>query len=340
MNQMRKTTCLLCIFLFLVGLFPPSILPTAKAKESAPVTLRVTKDATKKVYLGNQYQIYVPGGSITSCKVNKPKLASVTKGGIITLKKAGKTKVTIRLKKKSDITLTLTIIDPTVPTKVVIQEGEQGVLFVGEELLLTAKVTPKTAGQSVQWKSSKKAVASVSMAGLVRGLKKGKATITATAGKKKDTFTVTVKASPTPTPTVKATPTPTPTPAPTITVTPMPQEEDLQMHVQIGNEVFSVILEENDTARSFYSMVPMTLEMEELNGNEKYVYLDRSLPSAPQQVGNIQAGDLMLFGNNCVVLFYKSFSTSYTYTRIGRLSDTTGLQKAVGRGSIEASFTK
>ncbi len=80
----------------------------------------------------------------------------------------------------------------------------------------------------------------------------------------------------------------------------------------------------------------MKLKMSELHGNEKYHYLGTSLLSRPENPGRIQAGDLMLYGDECVVLFYKDFSTSYT--RIGRLKSAEGLAEAVGTGAITVEF--
>lgn len=78
--------------------------------------------------------------------------------------------------------------------------------------------------------------------------------------------------------------------------------------------------------------------MQELNGNEKYVYLSQSLPSDAHAVSTIHAGDLMLFGSDCVVLFYEDFTTSYRYTKIGSLQDPEGLAEALGTGSVHVTF--
>ena len=53
----------------------------------------------------------------------------------------------------------------------------------------------------------------------------------------------------------------------------------------------------------------------------------------------ISAGDLMLYGNNCLVLFYESFSCGYSCTRLGCVDDPTGLTEALGAGSVEAVFS-
>ena len=78
--------------------------------------------------------------------------------------------------------------------------------------------------------------------------------------------------------------------------------------------------------------------MIELNGNEKYVDLSRSLPINASNPGTIQNGDLMLYGSSTLVLFYKRFSTSYSYTKLGRIDDVTGLAAALGTGNITVSF--
>ena len=81
----------------------------------------------------------------------------------------------------------------------------------------------------------------------------------------------------------------------------------------------------------------MTVNMSELNGNEKYYYMPDSLSMRSETPGQIQAGDLMLFGSDCLVLFYETFSTSYSYTPLGRI-DRPGLAEAVGRGRVEVTF--
>ncbi len=118
-----------------------------------------------------------------------------------------------------------------------------------------------------------------------------------------------------------------------------PEEVEHVISIEVNGQTFSATLADNDTARAFAARLPMTLDMRELNGNEKYFYLNEPLPAAAQRVGQIRAGDLMLFGSDCVVLFYENFATSYTYTPIGRIDDPAGLAEALGRGSAEVAFS-
>ena len=116
------------------------------------------------------------------------------------------------------------------------------------------------------------------------------------------------------------------------------KESEPIMNISVGDKEFQITLENNDTVTALKEFLPMTLDMSELNSNEKYYYLNSKLPSAPEKVGRITAGDIMLYGDNCLVVFYKSFDTSYTYTKIGHIKDTTGLTDALGSGGVTVSF--
>jgi hypothetical protein len=110
------------------------------------------------------------------------------------------------------------------------------------------------------------------------------------------------------------------------------------MRIIIGSAVFSATLLDNATVSALKAKLPFTISMSELNGNEKYHYLPDALPVNASVGGNIQVGDLMLYGNNCLVLFYKSFHTSYSYTRIGSIGNTSGLVAALGKGEVTVRF--
>ena len=108
--------------------------------------------------------------------------------------------------------------------------------------------------------------------------------------------------------------------------------------ITVGGKTFAATLEDNPSARAFAENFPLEVNMNELNGNEKFVYLDSDLPSNSEHVGKIHAGDLMLFGSNCVVIFYKDFSTSYNYTRLGKLENAADLEKVLGAGNVRVKF--
>jgi hypothetical protein len=113
-------------------------------------------------------------------------------------------------------------------------------------------------------------------------------------------------------------------------------EENLR--ITIGSKTFKATLDDNATVAKLKAMLPLTLEMSELNGNEKYYHLSTHLPTDEISPGTIQKGDIMLYGDNSLVLFYKSFKTSYSYTRLGHVYDPSGFAEAVGKGDVSVVF--
>ncbi|MFT3750217.1 MAG: cyclophilin-like fold protein [Agriterribacter sp.] len=113
-----------------------------------------------------------------------------------------------------------------------------------------------------------------------------------------------------------------------------------KIKIKVNSKIFTATLSDNNTGKAFKDMLPLTISMVELNGNEKYVDLSKSLPANPSNPGTIQNGDLILYGSNTLVLFYKTFSTSYRYTRIGGIDDVSGLAAALGTGNVTMTFEK
>jgi hypothetical protein len=112
------------------------------------------------------------------------------------------------------------------------------------------------------------------------------------------------------------------------------------INIRIGKTSFKAVIYDNETGKALIEKLPVEYKMSELNGNEKYKYLSYELPTDEQSVGKIKAGDIMLYGSDCLVVFYESFDTSYKYTRIGRITDTKGLSEAAGSGEVTVKFTK
>ena len=90
----------------------------------------------------------------------------------------------------------------------------------------------------------------------------------------------------------------------------------------------------NPLARAFAALLPLSIGMTELNGNEKFFTLPSALPTQEAVPRAIQAGDSMLDGSSTLVLFYESFSTTYSYTPLGRVDNPAGLKAALGTGNV------
>lgn len=114
----------------------------------------------------------------------------------------------------------------------------------------------------------------------------------------------------------------------------------VNMKIIIGGKTFDAVLEDNAAARAFAEKLPLEISMTELNGNEKYFRFNEKFPSNDSRFATIHAGDLLLWSSNTVVLFYKTFSSGYSYTRLGKILNPAGLNAAAGNGNIRVRFEK
>lgn len=91
--------------------------------------------------------------------------------------------------------------------------------------------------------------------------------------------------------------------------------------VFINDKEYKLNLYDNETVNGLVKLFPLEVTMKTLNENEVYVYLDEKLPTNSSNPKTIHSGDVMLYGDNCLVIFYKTFNTSYSYTKIGHIDD-------------------
>lgn len=124
-----------------------------------------------------------------------------------------------------------------------------------------------------------------------------------------------------------------------VSAVPSKSQEESRMWMTVGERRFAITLADNATARAFAALLPLTLDMTELNGNEKYASLPKALPAHASHPGTIHTGDLMLYGTATLVVFYLTFDSSYPYTRLGRVDDATSLAQALGRRGARIVFS-
>lgn len=126
---------------------------------------------------------------VTYSSSNK-KVATVSSKGVIKAKKAGTAKITVKSgKKKVVVTVKVTGVKTTNLSGVPAAKN----ISKRKSFKIKAIATPKNTDEKITFKSSNKKVATVTSKGVVKGLKKGAATITVQSGSKKMTCKVTVK---------------------------------------------------------------------------------------------------------------------------------------------------
>lgn len=118
------------------------------------------------------------------------------------------------------------------------------------------------------------------------------------------------------------------------------QPEESRMWMTVGERRFAITLTNTPAARAFAAQLPLTLDMADLNGNEKHAELPQALPVSASRPGTIRHGDLMLYGSTTLVVFYVTFDSSYSYTRLGHVDDPEGLAQALGQRTVRINFSK
>jgi hypothetical protein len=120
----------------------------------------------------------------------------------------------------------------------------------------------------------------------------------------------------------------------------VPKAEESRLLMTVGERRFAITLAPNAAARAFAEQLPLALDMADLNGNEKHTELSKALPASASRVGTIRAGDLMLYGATTLVVFYLTFDSAYSYTRLGRVDDPEDLAQALGTRTARITFSK
>lgn len=111
-----------------------------------------------------------------------------------------------------------------------------------------------------------------------------------------------------------------------------------KIKVIIGTKVFVATLFENETAKEFKRMLPISLNMSDLNKNEKYFHFSKNFSMDKFSPKMINSGDLMLWNDNSLVLLYETFSTNYQYTKVGKIDNPNMLAQTLGSDDIKITF--
>ena len=191
---------------------------------------------------------------------------------------------------------------------------------MGSSKKIKLSLVPNQSGIKTKYQSDKKGIVTVSKTGRLKAKKAGTAKITVTVSgdnirKTKLWFKVKV-----------------------IRQNNSDKKAGTSVVLTVNGQTFKAVFYNNKTANALLEKMPMTLNMKELNGNEKYHYFDTEFPTNEKSPGKIETGDIMLYGSDCLVAFYKSHSTSFQYTSVGKIENASGFAKAVGSGNVKITF--
>ena len=111
--------------------------------------------------------------------------------------------------------------------------------------------------------------------------------------------------------------------------------EGTMMQMMIGDTPVTVAWEDNESVKALQSLAEegLTIEMSMYGGFEQVGSIGTSLPRNDEQI-TTQAGDIVLYSGNQLVVFYGS--NSWAYTRLGRVADrdAEGMKALLGNGDV------
>lgn len=119
------------------------------------------------------------------------------------------------------------------------------------------------------------------------------------------------------------------------------EQEIANVEISVNNVTYTVIMEDTPTGRALVSRLPSTSmrlpASYDRDGVLKYYDMPNEVVSDPEEITTVSAGELLLDGNDRLLLFYQDTEAVGTYTRVGRIENSEGLAEAVGND--EAFFT-
>lgn len=121
----------------------------------------------------------------------------------------------------------------------------------------------------------------------------------------------------------------------------MENEEVLPITMRIGGEVVSVQWENNDSVNALMELIkdkPLTVPMSMYGTFEQVGSLGTNLPREDVQT-TTQAGDIVLYSGNQIVVFYGT--NAWAYTRLGKITDKTAeqLTELLGNGNVTLTLS-
>ena len=124
------------------------------------------------------------------------------------------------------------------------------------------------------------------------------------------------------------------------TVNKEPEQEET-MVIAINGETISVEWEDNESVAALMDLVseePISIQMSMYGGFEQVGNLGTSLPRNDKQI-TTEAGDIVLYSGNQIVMFYGS--NSWSYTKLGKVTDMTKseLEDLLGNGDVTITIS-
>lgn len=118
----------------------------------------------------------------------------------------------------------------------------------------------------------------------------------------------------------------------------MLKTQNVNIKITVDKKEFIATLNDSEPSKEFVKLLPLDITMHEHNNNEKYYNMPENISGKSINLGSVQAGDLMIWSSNTLVLFYVDSRVAYSYTNIGKITNITGLRETLGGNSVKVKY--
>lgn len=113
------------------------------------------------------------------------------------------------------------------------------------------------------------------------------------------------------------------------------------INIRIGNSILTATLVDNssvDALKAALAKAPITVEMQDYANMEKVGSLGQNFPRNDESI-TAEAGDIILYQGNALVIYYAS--NSWSFTRLGKIDNISQkeLKDILGKGSVMATLS-
>ncbi|HYQ56643.1 MAG TPA: cyclophilin-like fold protein [Draconibacterium sp.] len=113
------------------------------------------------------------------------------------------------------------------------------------------------------------------------------------------------------------------------------------MNIEIGDTILTATLVDNSSVaalKTALAKAPITVEMRDYGNMEKVGSLGQNLPRNDEPI-TTEAGDIILYQGNALVIYYAS--NSWSFTRLGKINNITPktLKDILGEGNVTITLS-
>ena len=111
------------------------------------------------------------------------------------------------------------------------------------------------------------------------------------------------------------------------------------LKITVGDQELLATFADNSSAEAFRDLLaqgPVTISMDDYGGFEKVGSLGTTLTRNDTRI-TTEPGDVILYQGNQITIYYGT--NSWSFTRLARIDDPSGLQEVLGEGTVSVTFS-